>query len=66
MIGEKLYFFEIRSCKGTIQSTFAGRDFVPDTPMYEWPHFRVMASSKSTAIAEMIAKLESLKDKPNE
>jgi len=66
MIGEKLYFFEIRTCEGTIQSTFAGRDFVPNTPIDEWSYFRVMASTKNTAIAEMIAKLESLKDKPNE
>lgn len=63
MIGEEVYFFEIRTCKGTIQATFIGRDFVPDTPIDKWPHFRVLGTVKNTAIAEMIAKLESLKDK---
>ncbi len=63
MVGEKAYFFEIRTCEGTIQETFMGLDFVPDTPIYEWPCFKVISTTKNTAIANMISKLESLKDK---
>lgn len=63
MIGEKIYFIEFRTCEGTIQSTFAGRDFVPNTPIHEWPTFRVLGKNKNDSINEMIAKLESLKDK---
>jgi len=62
MIGDKLYFIEFRHCEGTIQSGFAGRDFLPNTPEDEWPRFRVLNPDKNQAIDEMIAKLRSLKD----
>jgi hypothetical protein len=60
---EKMYFIEFRTCEGSIQTSFMGKDFVPNTPIHEWPTFRVISSNKNEAIDEMIAKLNSLKDK---
>ena len=62
MIGTKLYWVEIRIGEGTIQETFAGRDFMPDSPLEEWPWFRVVGENKDKSIDEVIAKLQSLKD----
>lgn len=62
MIGDKLYFFQLTHCEGTIGETFEGRDFSPSTPSYQWPWFRVINGNKNEAIDEMIAKLKSLKD----
>lgn len=63
-MSEKLYFIEFRTCEGTIQPAFiGGRDFVPDIPEAKWPTFRVLGENKNEAIAEMVAKLNSLKDK---
>lgn len=62
MIGTKLHWVEIRIGEGTVQETFAGRDFMPDSPIEEWPWFRVVGENKDTSIDEIIAKLQSLKD----
>lgn len=64
MIGEKLYWVEMRIGEGTIQATFAGRDFMPDSPFHEWPFYRVVGSNKDKSIDEIIAKLQSFKDSP--
>ena len=62
MIGTKLHWVEIRIGEGSIQATFGGRDFVPNSPIEEWPWFRVIGESKDKSIDEIIEKLQSLKD----
>lgn len=57
---EKIYFIEIRWCEGSIHHVF-GRDFIPNTPEYEWPTFRVLGANNNDCIDEIIAKLKSLK-----
>lgn len=61
MAADKLYFIEFRTSEGTIQPSFSGRDFIPDTREDEWPTFRVLGEDKNTVIDEIIAKLYTLK-----
>ncbi len=63
MIGDKLNWIEFRIGTGTIQQSFSGgRDFSPDSPIEEWPWFRVIGPNKNISIDEIIAKLNSLKE----
>lgn len=63
MIGEKLYRIDFRIIQGTIQNSFfSGRDFMPNTPVDDWPWFNVMGKNKNDCIDEIVAKLISLKD----
>jgi hypothetical protein len=63
-VGDKLYFFEIRSCEGTLQKNFFGQlDYMPDKPEFEWGSYRILDIDKNNAIDQMISTLNAMRDK---